>query len=69
MTEWKPIADAPYDQRWILGVNDRSGLMYVTHRYAVGSDIYVRFNEGDGRGWRPTHFVTLPTPPSRRSAS
>lgn len=60
---WQPIETAPKDQKSILGMNIRSKLLYVTYRDAIGSDIYIRHNEIEGRGWKPTHWMPLPEPP------
>ena len=62
---WMPIETAPSDQTAILGCHINSKIMHVTWRFAVGDDLYVRFGEIEGRGWRPTHWQPLPKPPVR----
>lgn len=60
---WRPIEEAPHDQRPILAIHkdNKARIMHVTWRVAIGSEDYLQPRSGGT--WRPTHFQFLPEPP------
>lgn len=60
---WLPIESAPRNVLPILCAHQPSKRIHVAWREEEWSDNFKRYGEGDGRTWRPTHWMPLPEPP------
>jgi hypothetical protein len=66
MDEWKTIEEAPRDGTFVLCV-EPSGHINILQWATPTRDPdggYWRSRVNEGPGWRPTHFIPLPSPPS-----